>query len=63
MDESNIIGNDKTSKYIIYTADGTEFHLQEFYEGTASGKFENGDMIRFHPENIIAIRIKSINTI
>jgi hypothetical protein len=54
--ETRIIGN-KESKYIIYTADGTEFYLDEFSEYSASGTI-NGDNIKFHPENIIAVRTR-----
>lgn len=56
--ETRIIGDEKNSKYIVYTADGTEFHLDEFSEYGAFGKIR-GDTIKFHPENIIAIRTKS----
>lgn len=55
--ETRIIGDEKNSKYIVYTADGTEFHLKQM-DG-AQGTMENGDIIMFHPENIIAIRTKS----
>lgn len=51
--EPRIVGN-KKSKYIVYTADGTEFYLDQFDEFNASGKIGN-DFIKFHPENIIAI--------
>lgn len=56
-EEIRTIGDEKSSRYIVYTADGTEFHLKNL-DG-AEGTMENGDKIIFHPENIIAIRTKS----
>lgn len=55
--ELRIVGN-KDSKYVVYTGDGSEFYLDEFNEFNASGRID-GDFIKFHPENIIAVRSKS----
>ena len=55
-EDVRIIGDEKlVYKYIVYTADGTEFHLQDFDEFNASGKIGK-DYIKFHPEHIVAIR-------
>ena len=55
-EETRIIG-EENPKYIIYTDVGIDFYLETFDQYNSMGVMKNGNVIKFHPEHVVAIRI------
>lgn len=57
MDEETRIIGEENPKYIVYTDCGIDFYLETFDQYNSMGVMKNGNVIKFHPEHVVAIRI------